>query len=188
MSEFQQIVSALPYEKPFLFVDEIVHLDESGIEGNYRFKEDEYFYQGHFKNYPVTPGVILTECMAQIGLVCLGVYLVKAPLGGLGAHEREGSATPPMDVSSPARLRRGGNHSIDSRTENTLSANTQLGKFIALTESHVNFLKPVFPGEQVRVVSKKKYFRLGKLKCAVEMFNEKRERVCYGFLSGVMVN
>ena len=35
------------------------------------------FYKGHFKNYPVTPGVILTECMAQIGLVCLGIYLIK---------------------------------------------------------------------------------------------------------------
>ena len=34
------------------------------------------FYQGHFKNNPVTPGVLLTECCAQIGLVCLGIYLL----------------------------------------------------------------------------------------------------------------
>ena len=36
-----------------------------------------YFYKGHFKNNPITPGVILTECMAQIGVVCLGIYLMK---------------------------------------------------------------------------------------------------------------
>jgi len=33
------------------------------------------FYSGHFKDFPITPGVILTECMAQIGLVCLGIFL-----------------------------------------------------------------------------------------------------------------
>ncbi|MEM9647215.1 MAG: hydroxymyristoyl-ACP dehydratase, partial [Bacteroidota bacterium] len=37
---------------------------------------DALFYQGHFKNRPVTPGVLLTECCAQIGLVCLGIYLL----------------------------------------------------------------------------------------------------------------
>src|SRR5690554_3339419 len=47
------------------------------VEGYYTFKKDEYFYQSHFKNNPVTPGVILTECMAQIGLVCLGIYLLN---------------------------------------------------------------------------------------------------------------
>jgi len=39
-----------------------------------------FFYEGHFKNNPITPGVILTECMAQIGLVCLGVYLLKGDI------------------------------------------------------------------------------------------------------------
>ena len=35
------------------------------------------FYKGHFKNNPVTPGVILTEVMAQIGVVCLGIFLTN---------------------------------------------------------------------------------------------------------------
>ena len=50
---------------------------KTGAEGFYTFKEDEYFYQGHFKDNPITPGVILTEVMAQIGVVCLGIYLLK---------------------------------------------------------------------------------------------------------------
>ena len=54
-----------------------MHVSENGVSGNYTFKEKEFFYEGHFKHNPVTPGVILTETMAQIGLVCLGVFLLK---------------------------------------------------------------------------------------------------------------
>jgi 3-hydroxyacyl-[acyl-carrier-protein] dehydratase len=71
------ILSKLPYSKPFLFVDTIVRIDEDGVEGEYTFDEDLEFYKGHFANNPVTPGVILTEVMAQIGLVCLGIYLLN---------------------------------------------------------------------------------------------------------------
>jgi 3-hydroxyacyl-[acyl-carrier-protein] dehydratase len=70
----EEIISKLPYSKPFLFVDEIIHIDENGVEGNYTFDENLDFYKGHFKDFPVTPGVILTEVMAQIGVVCLGIY------------------------------------------------------------------------------------------------------------------
>lgn len=70
------IITKLPYSKPFLFVDELLHVDENSIAGTYTFQEDLDFYKGHFKNNPVTPGVILTETMAQIGMVCLGIYLL----------------------------------------------------------------------------------------------------------------
>jgi len=73
----KEIISKLPYQNPFLFVDELTNISENGITGNYTFKKEEYFYKGHFKENPVTPGVILTEAMAQIGLVCFGVYLMK---------------------------------------------------------------------------------------------------------------
>lgn len=73
------ILSRLPYTKPFLFVDDLEEIDENGIVGTYRFHEGLEFYRGHFKDTPVTPGVILTECCAQIGLVCLGIYLAPKP-------------------------------------------------------------------------------------------------------------
>ena len=73
----KEIISVLPYQKPFLFVDELTQISENGITGSYTFKKDEYFYKGHFKENPVTPGVILTEVMAQIGLVSFGIYLMK---------------------------------------------------------------------------------------------------------------
>ncbi|MDI6048909.1 hydroxymyristoyl-ACP dehydratase [Flavobacterium sp. XS2P24] len=74
--ESQKIISKLPYSKPFLFVDEIVQINENGVEGTYTFDKNLDFYKGHFKDNPITPGVILTEVMAQIGLVCLGIFLL----------------------------------------------------------------------------------------------------------------
>lgn len=75
-----EIIALLPYEKPFLFVDGIDSISEDSISGHYTFKDDEFFYKGHFKGNPITPGVILTECMAQIGLVSLGIFLLKDDL------------------------------------------------------------------------------------------------------------
>ncbi|MNX22633.1 3-hydroxyacyl-[acyl-carrier-protein] dehydratase FabZ [compost metagenome] len=72
----QEIISRLPYSKPFLFVDEIIQINENGVVGSFTFDEHLDFYKGHFKENPVTPGVILTEVMAQIGLVCLGIFIL----------------------------------------------------------------------------------------------------------------
>ena len=71
-----EIIARLPYTKPFLFVDNLLRVDENGVEGNYTFDENLDFYKGHFSAAPVTPGVILSEVMAQIGVVCLGIYLI----------------------------------------------------------------------------------------------------------------
>ncbi|WP_299436342.1 3-hydroxyacyl-ACP dehydratase FabZ family protein [uncultured Aquimarina sp.] len=76
----EQIIEKLPYQAPFLFVDEILEIDNDGVKGYYTLKPDEYFYEGHFKDQPITPGVILTEIMAQIGLVCLGMFIRKDQL------------------------------------------------------------------------------------------------------------
>ena len=73
----EQIISNLPYAPPFLFVDALTEVSENGVLGNYIFKEEAFFYRGHFKENPITPGVILTETMAQIGVVCLGIYLLR---------------------------------------------------------------------------------------------------------------
>jgi 3-hydroxyacyl-[acyl-carrier-protein] dehydratase len=73
----EEIIRNLPYQKPFLFVDELLEISENGVTGMYTFLADAFFYEGHFKENPITPGVILTETMAQIGVVCLGIYLLK---------------------------------------------------------------------------------------------------------------
>lgn len=83
----KEILSLLPYTPPFLFADELHEVTEQGVKGSYTYKHDEYFYQGHFKNLPVTPGVILTETMAQIGVVCLGIYLLKDNITAMSIPE-----------------------------------------------------------------------------------------------------
>lgn len=77
MAQFQYILDRLPYQSPFLFVDSLSYVSADRVEGSYCFKADSDFYKGHFKDNPVTPGVLLTECMAQIGLVCMGIFLLS---------------------------------------------------------------------------------------------------------------
>ena len=90
----KQIIAQLPYEKPFLFVDELESVTEHGCIGYYTFNKTSFFYKGHFRGNPITPGVILTECAAQIGVVCLGIYLMGVSVGtidnvqiALSSHE-----------------------------------------------------------------------------------------------------
>ena len=67
MSVTKDIESLLPHRKPFLFVDEIISADGNGSISEHTFTEDEFFFKGHFPEYPVVPGVILIETMAQAG-------------------------------------------------------------------------------------------------------------------------
>ncbi len=96
----EDILALMPYKRPFLFVDEIVELTVEGAVGHFTFDRELDFYQGHFKDNPVTPGVILTECCAQIGLVCLGIFLL-----GVGQeiprHLQIGLSSTQMDFFLP---------------------------------------------------------------------------------------
>lgn len=80
------ILAAIPQRAPFRFIDEILEVSDEHIVGRYRFRPDEFFYEGHFPGDPITPGVILTEAMAQTGVVALGLHLAAssgADVGGL---------------------------------------------------------------------------------------------------------
>jgi 3-hydroxyacyl-[acyl-carrier-protein] dehydratase len=62
-----EIEALLPHRKPFLFVDEIIRADTERITAKRVFTAEEFFFAGHFPGYPVVPGVILIETMAQAG-------------------------------------------------------------------------------------------------------------------------
>jgi len=72
----KQVLDLVPQQDPFRFIDEIIELDDDHIVGTYRFRPEADFYRGHFPGNPVTPGVILIESLAQVGIVALGIYLL----------------------------------------------------------------------------------------------------------------
>jgi len=81
-----QVLEMLPQKDPFLFVDEILEIDDEHIVARYRFRPDADFYRGHFPGHPVTPGVILLESLAQVGVVALGLYQIALSQGREAVH------------------------------------------------------------------------------------------------------
>src|ERR1700761_8880212 len=142
------ILNHLPYKSSFRFVDNISRLTEDEVIGDFTLKEDAFFYEDHFAGNPITPGVIITEIMAQIGLVVLGIFLILKDTG--------------LNFDNDQEL------------------------FPLLTSTDVSFYKMVLPGQKVTVVSKKQYFRFGKLKCHVEMLDSNKELIASGTFAGII--
>ncbi|GAA5415833.1 3-hydroxyacyl-[acyl-carrier-protein] dehydratase FabZ [Paraliobacillus ryukyuensis] len=72
MLDIQQIKDTIPHRYPFLLVDEITELDgEKRVVGKKNVTINEPFFQGHFPDYPVMPGVLIVEALAQTGAVAI---------------------------------------------------------------------------------------------------------------------
>jgi len=148
-NKYKDILDQLPNKSSFLFVDNISRLNGDEVIGDYTFMKDAFFYEDHFAGNPVTPGSVIIEVMAQIGLVVLGIYLV-------------------------------------TRAPDELNAKGDAESFPLLTSADVSFCKMVLPGEKVTVISRKQYFRFGKLKCYIEMHNTSEEIIAKGMFSGMI--
>lgn len=85
----EEIKTYLPHREPMLLIDSVEKETVTDARGNvvnyavgtYHVRGDEYFLQGHFPDYPIVPGVILCEMMAQSCAMLLGDEIrTKRPL------------------------------------------------------------------------------------------------------------
>jgi 3-hydroxyacyl-[acyl-carrier-protein] dehydratase len=67
----QEIHAAIPHRPPFLLVDEIVERSDDRIVCRKTFREDEWYFAGHYPTFPIAPGVLLCEAAMQAGAILL---------------------------------------------------------------------------------------------------------------------
>jgi 3-hydroxyacyl-[acyl-carrier-protein] dehydratase len=74
-----EIKCAIPHREPFLLLDEIVEQSDARIVCRKTFTGDEFWFRGHYPDFPITPGVILCEAAMQAGAVLLSNLMTDSP-------------------------------------------------------------------------------------------------------------
>lgn len=68
----EQIMEIIPHRDPFLLIDEINEIEPGKrVVATKYIKEDDFWFKGHFPDYPVTPGVLMIEMLAQAGATAM---------------------------------------------------------------------------------------------------------------------
>lgn len=83
----EAIKAAIPHREPFLLLDEIVEQEENRIVCRKTFTGDEFWYTGHYPQFPITPGVLLCEAAMQAGAVLLS-KMIDVQSGGVPVATR----------------------------------------------------------------------------------------------------
>ena len=102
----EEIKNFLPHREPMLLVD-WTEGNEEGIKATYHVTGEEFFLRGHFPDFPVVPGVILCEIMAQSSVLLIPRDLLVTNLamyGGLDGVKFKGSVFPGDKVCVTSRL------------------------------------------------------------------------------------
>ena len=88
--DMEQIKEIIPHRYPFLLVDKVTEMEEGKrVSGLKNVSANEPFFQGHFPEYAVMPGVLIVEALAQVGAIAvLGMEGNKGKLGFLAGVDK----------------------------------------------------------------------------------------------------
>ncbi|HLS20038.1 MAG TPA: 3-hydroxyacyl-ACP dehydratase FabZ [Bacillota bacterium] len=88
--DIEQIKETIPHRYPFLLVDKILEIEEGKrVVGLKNVTINEPFFQGHFPEYAVMPGVLIIEALAQVGAIAvLGMEENEGKLGFLAGIDK----------------------------------------------------------------------------------------------------
>ncbi|MBZ9572168.1 beta-hydroxyacyl-ACP dehydratase [Patescibacteria group bacterium] len=67
----EEIKKIIPYDDPFLFVDTAEIISENEVVGSKETSPEDYYFKGHFVNFPIMPGVLIVEGIAQLASLLL---------------------------------------------------------------------------------------------------------------------
>lgn len=90
MLDVEQIKEIIPHRYPFLLVDKVTEMEQGKrVVGLKNVSINEPFFQGHFPDYPVMPGVLIVEALAQVGAIAvLNIEGNKGKIGFLAGVDK----------------------------------------------------------------------------------------------------
>ncbi len=108
------IKAAIPHREPFLLIDKIVEQEENRIVCQKELSGDEFWFRGHYPDFPLMPGVLLCEAAMQCGAILLSKHLE-------GAEGKVPVATRMNDVRFKRMVRPGETMTLEVTLDETVS-------------------------------------------------------------------
>jgi len=120
----EEIHRRIPHRPPFLFIDKILDITETGATTSLSVRADLPFFEGHYPGNPIMPGVLLCESVFQTGAIFLADYLKNQSL-------KDEDVTPVLSRIRDARFKR--MVLPGDEIEISVSLKDQIGQFYNLT-------------------------------------------------------
>jgi 3-hydroxyacyl-[acyl-carrier-protein] dehydratase len=120
----EDIYRRIPHRPPFLFIDKIIEITETGARAALKIRSDFSFFEGHYPGNPIMPGVLLCESVFQTGAIFLADHLQSESLN-------DKSVTPVLSRIRDARFKR--MVKPGDEVEISVTLGEKMGQFFTMT-------------------------------------------------------
>ena len=120
----EEIYRRIPHRPPFLFIDRIIEITETGARAALTIRPDFSFFEGHYPGNPIMPGVLLCESVFQTGAIFLADHLKSESLN-------DDSVTPVLSRIRDARFKR--MVKPGDEVEISVTLGEKMGQFFTMT-------------------------------------------------------